>query len=123
MIIYGAKILRKPIVPVGEWHSLAESILESVLMTRRLRMHKHFAIWLLLMVACFSVSGQAQATQTQCASSPVPAGWVIIHVSTDFTRCGGAKNYIEKIEQIITSRKGATRECVASKLPPSRPGF
>src|SRR5216683_75453 len=119
MIIYGAKILRKPIVPVGEWHSLAESILESVLMTRRLRMYKHFAIWLLLMVACFSVSGQAQAMQTQCSSSPVPAGWVIIHVSTDFTRFGGTNNDIETIEQILTLGTGATVSACASNVLPA----
>ncbi len=82
-------------------------------------MYKHFAIWLLLMVACFSVSGQAQATQTQCSSSPVPAGWVIIHVSTDFTRCGGTNNDIEMIEQISTLGTGATVSACASNVLPA----
>jgi len=79
-------------------------------------MYKNIAL-LLLMVAGFSLSSQAQATQPICAGAIVPDGWVIIHISTDF--CSGTSNHIETIEQISTLGTGATVNACAGNVPPA----
>jgi hypothetical protein len=73
---------------------------------------------MLLMVAGFSISSRAQATQAICSGSPVPPGWVVININTDFTQCSGTSNDIEIIEQISTLGPGATvGACSGQTLP------
>lgn len=73
---------------------------------------------MLLMVAGFSLSSRAQATQQICAGAAVPSGWVIIDSVTDFTMCGGFSNDAERIEQISTLGPGATViACSGQTLP------
>src|SRR5579871_871026 len=74
---------------------------------------------MLFVVAGFSLSSRAQATQAQCAGSPVPSGWVVINIFTDFTQCNGTSNDMEIIEQISTLGPGATVSACVGQIPPS----
>lgn len=56
----------------------------------------------------FTAIGSAQQTQTQCISISDPSGWVTVHISTDFTKCGGFTNDIKVIEDIATLTSGAS---------------
>jgi len=80
-------------------------------------MYKQVAIWT-LMLAWLPLPGHAQAIQTVCMGSVIPAGWVIIHVSTDFSKCGGVNNNVYTIEQISTLGPGqVVSACTGNVLP------